>query len=98
MILLYTRPGCGGCDRVKSRLNSLRLDYREYKIGEDVTRDFVVENFPNHPKLPIAVINEVAYSGAPIIETMINQYREDFGKELLTEDRNEIGKFVNEGG
>ena len=92
---VYSRNGCGACIRVKNRLKALDIEYKEHIIDVDVTKEFIVENFPGKNVLPIVVINDVVYSGAPVVEAVLNEYGKDIGKDLLNES---VGRFVNEGG
>lgn len=89
---LYTREGCGSCERVKSLLKSYNIDFTEHKVGINLTNERLKNLFPGAKHLPI--IEEAsgwAHSGVAEIEKMLNEYKEDFGKELLTED----SKFIN---
>lgn len=53
MIEIYSRTGCERCLLTKKKLLDADLDFVEYKIGEDVTRDSVVSLFPSVRSLPI---------------------------------------------
>lgn len=85
MIEMYTRPGCSYCTKAKTILHNLKLEYNEIVIGTHVNREQVIERFPNNKQLPIIVVNGAALSGMTEFESMINEYRQDFGKTLLTE-------------
>jgi len=56
-IEIYTRDGCTFCEMAKKHLQLKQLNYTEYKIGVDVTRDMVVETFPAVKTLPIITID-----------------------------------------
>ena len=60
---LYTRDGCMFCDQAKLYLNKKQIEYHEYKIGIDVTRDSVIETFPGVKKLPIITIDGAHIGG-----------------------------------
>lgn len=94
---VYTRPECKQCGIVKNQLKFYNVDYVEHSVDE-VGREFIKENFPGKNLLPIVVVNGVAYSGPIEVGHIISEFKENLGKELLTEDRNDIGRFVNEGG
>lgn len=53
MIKVYTRDGCSYCDKAKAILENFNTRYEEIKIGVDITRDKVVEMFPDRKVLPI---------------------------------------------
>jgi len=59
MIDMYTRPGCSRCVVLKNFLRSQGVEYKEYIIDEDVTRDEVVAKFPGVTSLPIVVYKSV---------------------------------------
>lgn len=84
MIEVYSREGCGACERVKSRLDTLCIPYVEKSVDE-VGTTFIKENFPGKNILPIVVVNGTVYSGIGEIEGVLTEYGQDFGKELLTE-------------
>lgn len=57
MIEIYTREGCPRCLTTKAALASCGLEYRELFIGRDVTRDTVLETFPDQRSLPIITVD-----------------------------------------
>ena len=56
-IEVYTRPGCSRCVTLKETLKSINVGFAEYVIDENITRDEVVEKFPNCKMLPIVTMN-----------------------------------------
>lgn len=60
-IVVYTKPSCGYCIKVKSLLQSKNLEYKEVKIGVDISRDEFISKFP--PSVPQVVIDEVTIGG-----------------------------------
>lgn len=85
MIEVYTKPGCSYCTKAKTILHNLKLEYNEIVIGTHVNREHVLEKFPNNKQVPIIVVNGSPLSGMTEFESMINEYRQDFGKTLLAE-------------
>ncbi len=59
MIVMYTRPGCSRCVDLKEILCSQGIEYVEYIIDGDVSREEVVERFPGVKMLPIVVLDSV---------------------------------------
>lgn len=57
MIELITREGCVYCTRAKNLLQNAGLSYIETKIGVDLTRDEVLDTYPEAKLLPICVID-----------------------------------------
>jgi glutaredoxin len=85
MIDVYSRRGCNACDRIKIRLNAMGLEYKEHIIGEDTTREYVLENFPGQNSLPILSVDGMVYSGTIEISEALDTYGTDIGKMLLSE-------------
>lgn len=63
MIKLYTRDGCSYCDNAKALLENFGTKYQEIKIGVDITRDSVVEMFPDRKVLPIIIDGDYCVGG-----------------------------------
>lgn len=59
MMYMYTREDCELCVKAKQLLNDNKIQYDEYVIGKDVTRESIFEKYPglkNKPtKLPLIV-------------------------------------------
>ncbi len=86
MIELYTRPGCLYCDRAKSILRSVGANYVEHIIDVTISRQNVLELFPNVKSLPIVVINGVNVGGYTELEQLVVEQREHIGKSFLIEE------------
>jgi len=84
MIEIYTKRYCDYCSKAKELLNSFYIPYKEYVIGEDISRDWVLENFPHVKTVPIILKDKVIIGGYTdlILEFSRNN---NFGKELLVE-------------
>jgi glutaredoxin len=57
-IELYTKQDCALCEAAKQLLNTYQQPYTEIKIGQDISREEVLENFPNARMAPIVVIDD----------------------------------------
>lgn len=57
MIELYSRRDCRFCEAAKKILEWKNLEFKEYLIGEDISRDDAKLKFPNSSLLPIVVID-----------------------------------------
>jgi len=81
MIEIYSKPNCAWCDRAKVLLDSRGINYREFKIGEDVTISWVRDNFPTMRTVPIITKDRQLVGGYDnLVEAVSN---EGFGKTLL---------------
>lgn len=63
MIILYTRDGCSYCEQSKNILINRNLDFKEFKIGENITRDEVIKLFPTAKLLPVIIWNDEYIGG-----------------------------------
>lgn len=62
-IELFTKEGCDYCDRAKALLGLNDIEYKEHKIGVNVTRDEVIKKFPNIRTVPIILIDSEYIGG-----------------------------------
>jgi glutaredoxin len=95
MIDVYSRDNCGSCIRVKTELKTRGIPFREILLDKDITKEDFIEKFPGKTVLPVIVAESKIFSGPNEILSMLSEYKENFGKDLLNES---IGRFVNEGG
>lgn len=84
MIEIYTRDGCNGCSRIKQLMNYYGVPYVEHKLDVDISSQNIKNLFPESKQLPILVTDSgEVYSGPKEAEKMLNEYKNDFGKDLL---------------
>lgn len=60
---LITKDDCPFCDKSKSLLNSRGIEFTQSKIGNDITREEVMETYPNARSVPIITIDGVFLGG-----------------------------------
>lgn len=68
MYKVYTKPDCPYCVKAKSLLKMNGLEFTEVKIGTDVTREFVMENFPSMRSVPIITKDDALVGGYTQLE------------------------------
>jgi glutaredoxin 3 len=68
MYKVYTKPDCPYCVKAKSLLKMKGLGFTEVKIGTDVTREFVMENFPSMRSVPIITKDDALIGGYTQLE------------------------------
>ena len=49
---IYSKDNCPYCDRAKVLLSSKDINFTEFKIGRDLTREEFLERFPNARTVP----------------------------------------------
>lgn len=70
-IEIYTKPQCIYCELSKATFRLQQLEYTEFKLDEDFTRDEVLEKFPGHTTFPFIVIDDKFIGGyTDLIENM----------------------------
>jgi glutaredoxin 3 len=62
-MIIYTKDACGYCVKAKALAKQRGIEYREMKLGVDVTREEVVSLFPNARTFPIIVIDGEVVGG-----------------------------------
>lgn len=60
---IYTKNDCQFCLQAKQFLHKHKLPYNEYLIGGNITREEVLEKFPQMRTAPIIVIDEQLVGG-----------------------------------
>ena len=54
---IYTRPGCGFCDKAKNLMNNKGIAYQEYKLDVDFTRAILSEKYSTAKTYPVMVVD-----------------------------------------
>lgn len=54
---IYTNEGCIPCHQAKEKLIAANVEFKEFVIGRDITRDEVIQKFPNAKFTPV-IYNE----------------------------------------
>lgn len=84
-VILYTKDNCSYCVNAKLLLNSKGLSYTEYKLGEDFTRETLLEMFPEARTFPVIVVDGFNIGGyVQLKEKLDNDLKES--KKFLTEE------------
>ena len=62
---VYTQydPPCSYCMATKAHLNKEKIQFNEYVIGKDLTKDELMEQFPMARTLPIILIDDKVIGG-----------------------------------
>lgn len=57
-IELYTKPSCQSCIVAKNYLKEHNIEYTEYVIDQDITREETIAKFPDAKVVPVVVIDD----------------------------------------
>lgn len=63
MIEIYSKDKCPYCDKAKNLVESKKMEYREYKLDKDFSRDEILEWFPGVKTFPIIVLDNKYIGG-----------------------------------
>jgi len=86
-IEIYTKENCIFCSMLKTFLNEKNMFFKEMKLNQDFTREFILEKYPNVQTYPVVVVDGY----------MIGGYTEFSNMVLLEEQRKSSLKLLNEG-
>ena len=73
MIEIYGKPQCPFCDRAKALCETRQLPYKYFQLGEDFTRDEVLEMFPGARTFPQIKVNGNSIGGYDKLGTYLEE-------------------------
>jgi glutaredoxin len=62
-VTIYTKDECSFCYYAKKMLDSNNINYTEYHLGLDFTRDDIKEKFPSQRTFPIILVDDELIGG-----------------------------------
>lgn len=84
-VILYTKDNCSYCTNAKLLLTSKGMSFTEMKLGEDFTRETLLEMFPQARTFPVIVIDGFNIGGyVQLKERLDNNITES--RKFLTEE------------
>ena len=60
---IITKEECSHCDNAKALMRSKKIEYTEYYLGLDYTREQILETYPSQKTLPIILIDNELIGG-----------------------------------
>jgi glutaredoxin len=84
-VTIYTKNDCSFCVNAKTLLSSKGINYKEYKLNEDFTREGLLDLFPTAKTYPVIVVDGMNIGGYTELNKMLN------------EQKIETRKFLSEG-
>ena len=63
MFTLYTKDNCAFCDQAKSLLKSKGIPFETLKLGEQISRDELLQLIPTARTMPQIVKDDVVIGG-----------------------------------
>lgn len=84
-VILYSKDNCSYCTNAKLLLTSKGISFTEFKLGEDFTRENLLEMFPEARTFPIIIIDGFNIGGyVQLKEKLDNELKES--RKFLTEE------------
>jgi glutaredoxin len=84
-VILYSKDNCSYCTNAKLLLTSKGISFTEMKLGEDFTRETLLDMFPEAKTFPVVVVDGFNIGGYVQL------------KEKLDNELKENRKFLAEG-
>lgn len=63
MIYIYGKEGCSYCVKAKTLCENYNLAHEYIEIGKDISREALMEEFPNAKTVPQIVVNGLKVGG-----------------------------------
>ena len=57
LVEIYTKEGCSQCETAKRMMREKNVEFTEYVVGKDVTREAVIAKFPQQRMVPIIMMD-----------------------------------------
>jgi glutaredoxin len=70
-VVLYTKENCYFCTLAKSVLVEQNISFKEMKLGEDYTLEYIKERFSSAKTFPVIVVDGFYIGGATELKMMI---------------------------
>lgn len=76
-IEIYTKPNCSYCVHAKKYLSENNIEYIEYKLNEDFTREELLKAVPIAKTYPVIIINGDYIGGFSDLKSgLLEKYRD----------------------
>lgn len=84
-VTIYTKENCSFCTNAKMLLASRGINYKEMKLNEDFTKEFLLELYPSATTFPVVVVDGFNIGGFSQLQKMINEQTSQTVKFLAEE-------------
>lgn len=82
-VVLYTKENCSHCMSAKLLLTNKGVHFQEQKLGQDFTRETILEMFPSARSFPIVVIDGFNIGGYLQLKEKFEESNDDAKKFLI---------------
>lgn len=83
-VTIYTKDNCSFCTNAKALMNAKGITYLEQKLGEDFTREYILDYFPAAKTFPIIIVDGMNIGGYTQLKEMLETTQTD-SRKLLNE-------------
>ena len=84
-VIVYSKDNCSYCTNAKLLLTSKGISFSELKLGEDFTRETLLEMFPEAKTFPVIVIDGFNIGGYVQLKEKLNTELKEHRKFLAEE-------------
>lgn len=84
-VVLYSKDNCSQCNTAKTILGTKGIVYEEKKLGEDFTREHLMEMFPSARSFPVVVVDGFNIGGVSDLTKMLNEQSQSGDQKFLSE-------------
>jgi glutaredoxin len=74
-VTVYSKDSCVFCDKAINLLKTTDLDYNVLKLGNDFTRDELLENFPEARTFPVITLDGMFVGGYDQLVEVIDEWK-----------------------
>lgn len=82
-VVIYTKENCSYCMSAKILLTNKGISFREQKLGEDFTRETILEMFPSARSFPVIVVDGFNIGGYQELKERLERSNTDATKFLI---------------
>lgn len=86
-VTLFTKENCSHCNSAKIFLKSKGIVYEERTLGQDFTRETLLEMYPSAKTFPVVVIDGFNIGGFNELTKLINEQTKDNTNKFLIEEK-----------
>ena len=81
-VVVWSKPDCPYCVKSKSILRNFNIQFEERVLGQDFTREQLLENYPTAKTFPVVVVDGFYIGGYTQLEQKLNEEFKDTRKLL----------------
>lgn len=84
-VVIFSKEGCSYCTKAKMLLSTKGISYKEYKLNEDFTKEFLLETYPEAKTFPVIVVDGFNIGGYSQLEKYLSSQLNENNVKFLNE-------------